>query len=399
MWRGAPTLRRSLLLGGGTALAAAVVAVVWPQVDSERVWSRANVRFDAGEWDLAESDLAWLAWLRAPDPKDHLLRAKLLIARDRVDEALSALQRVPDSAPMAPIARLVAGQLESKRGRLPSAERHLLAALALDTGLVAARRELIFIYGNQLRRREVDEQFRALSRLTPLSFDDLLVWSLCHTVNWDPKIRVDLERFLTASPDDRWTRLALAEVFRRLRQLDEASSILAPLSDSDPEALYLRAQLAAERLDLIEARRLLARGPTDHAGLARLRGSFALNDRDFAAAADFYRTAVGLDPDDIGGLSGLSRALHLLGDNTAAQALVDRVNRCEQLGKLIEQAGAPATSLDPNLPRLLGAACAAVDRLAEAKGWYQLAIARDPLDTEAQQALFRLTSNMDQGLR
>ena len=40
--------------------------------------------------------------------------------------------------------------------------------------------------------------------------------------------------------------------------------------------------------------------------------------------------------------------------------------------------------------RELGAACAALDRKGEARAWYKLAIALDPLDAESQQALFRL---------
>jgi Flp pilus assembly protein TadD len=45
---------------------------------------------------------------------------------------------------------------------------------------------------------------------------------------------------------------------------------------------------------------------------------------------------------------------------------------------------------DPKLLRALGAACGAVHRLPEARAWFKLAIALDPLDNEAQQALFRL---------
>jgi hypothetical protein len=41
----------------------------------------------------------------------------------------------------------------------------------------------------------------------------------------------------------------------------------------------------------------------------------------------------------------------------------------------------------------LGAACAAVGRRAEARGWYMLAISRNPLDNEAQRALFELQAD------
>jgi hypothetical protein len=45
----------------------------------------------------------------------------------------------------------------------------------------------------------------------------------------------------------------------------------------------------------------------------------------------------------------------------------------------------------PTLPRLLGLACAEAGRPREARAWLELAIARDPLDVEAQRALHRLS--------
>src|SRR5262249_40421726 len=152
MGLGARSGRRWRLLGMAAAIVAVGVAVAmaWPDTDPERIWSRALADFEAGRWDGTEAALSRLARLRAPTPRDHLLRAKLLIARRRVDDALAALARVPDADPMAAQARLVAGQLESKRGRLPAAERHLLAAIALDPNQVQARRELVYIYGTQL---------------------------------------------------------------------------------------------------------------------------------------------------------------------------------------------------------------------------------------------------------
>ena len=45
---------------------------------------------------------------------------------------------------------------------------------------------------------------------------------------------------------------------------------------------------------------------------------------------------------------------------------------------------------DPALLRQLGASCAALDRTAEARAWYELAIEADPTDSESQQALYRL---------
>ena len=50
------------------------------------------------------------------------------------------------------------------------------------------------------------------------------------------------------------------------------------------------------------------------------------------------------------------------------------------------------------MPARLGAACEAAGRLGEARAWYRLAIARDPLDEASQRALYRLGPRPDKGL-
>jgi hypothetical protein len=50
----------------------------------------------------------------------------------------------------------------------------------------------------------------------------------------------------------------------------------------------------------------------------------------------------------------------------------------------------PASTRDPNLLRKIGSACESIGRRTEARVWYQLAIARNPLDRDAQQRLVRL---------
>ncbi len=62
----------------------------------------------------------------------------------------------------------------------------------------------------------------------------------------------------------------------------------------------------------------------------------------------------------------------------------------DRLNTLVLQAAKPAAAQNAVLMRDLGAACAALHRDDEARAWLELAIARDPLDSSAQQALFRL---------
>jgi hypothetical protein len=57
---------------------------------------------------------------------------------------------------------------------------------------------------------------------------------------------------------------------------------------------------------------------------------------------------------------------------------------------LLQRAAGRGNRDDPELPLALGDACAALHRDDEARGWYKVAIARNPLDSRAQRALFQL---------
>ena len=105
-----------------------------------------------------------LAQLRQPTPQDWMLRAQVSLARERIDEALTALASIPDDHRLAPQARLRAGQIELRRHRARVAEQLFREAIRLDPGLAAAHRELIYILGYQLRRDDLVAEFRASAR-------------------------------------------------------------------------------------------------------------------------------------------------------------------------------------------------------------------------------------------
>ena len=62
----------------------------------------------------------------------------------------------------------------------------------------------------------------------------------------------------------------------------------------------------------------------------------------------------------------------------------------DRLNSLVQRAAALREPKDANLMRQLGTACAAVELNDLACAWYKLAIAANPLDSESQQALYRL---------
>jgi tetratricopeptide (TPR) repeat protein len=359
--------------------------------NADAIWDRAEADLQEHRLDRVGRAVDRLERLREPTPLDRLLRGQLAVALGRTDEALAELAQVPDDHDLAAQARMLAGQLERRRDRFRRAEEALREAVRLDPKLVQAHRELIYIYGFQLRRADLAREFLALSKSTDLSFGELLDWGLFRSELWEPAAAAeDLARCVAADPGDRQSRLALVENQRRMGQLDQAEATLAVLATDDPTAIAARVRLALERHDEPTAERLLGSGPSDDPELARLRGRLALSRRDAAAAARHFQIASRTEPESREGLAGLIAALTLLGNAKALEPLRDLAARCERLDRLIQRADSESARADPDLPLRLGEACAALGHDAEARGWYQIAIARDPLDPRAQRALFQL---------
>jgi tetratricopeptide (TPR) repeat protein len=288
-------------------------------------------------------------------------------------------------------ARLLAGQLELRRDRARVAEEAFRAAMRIDPALIQAHRELIYIYGVQLRRAELNAEFLALSKLTDLTFKNVFNWCMLRNNSWEPGEAIPLlERFVAADPEDRWSRLALAENDLRLGLLDDAESAVAGLAPEDPQALVIRIRVALDAQDEQRGERLLALGRSGDPELARFRGRLALSRRDARSALRAFRIAYAADPENRDAIYGLLNALVMVGDQEAAQPLRQLAGKLDRLNGLVQRAGTTAGRRDPTLLRQLGAASAALNRNAEACAWYKLAIARDPLDSAAQQALFRL---------
>ncbi len=355
------------------------------------LWQAGEANLKAGRIDLAEAAVTRLSRLRVPTPLDRMLRGQLDIAEDRTDEAVAELMQVPDAHPMAAQARLMAGQIELRRHRARFAEHYFRKALQLDSTLVTAHRELIYILGHHLRRPELNAEFLALSRLTELTFDNVFHWCLMRTAIWEPSTALtELSLFVQNDPEDRWSRLAMADNYRRMGLIDNAETIIAPLPDSDLDAMAIRVMIAIDRHQDDKAAQLLASGPADDPGLAKLRGRIALARRDIPFALRWFKLAYAHAPDDRDALLGLVNALSMTGDDKSAAPLRELSKNFELVNSLVQRAALPNERENPKLLRDLGAACAAAGRDPEARAWYRLAIARDPLDVESQQALFQI---------
>ncbi len=147
-----------------------------------------------------------------------------------------------------------------------------------------------------------------------------------------------------------------------------------------------------DRQDVDKAVRLVATGPVDDPLLARLRGRLALARRDAKSAVRHFRIALADDPLARETLFGLTAALQLAGDPKAAEPYGQVAASLDRLNSLVQRALASGANKDGSLVPEFGAACAAVGLNELARAWYKLAISANPLDSESQRALYRLSN-------
>ena len=346
--------------------------------DPDAVWQAGEAYLSADQIDLAEAAVNRLGRLREPTPLDSILRAQLNVAHGRDDEAVAGLIQVPDEHPMAAQAQLLAGQVELRRHRARIAEQYLRKALQLNPKLVQAHRELIYILGFQLRRPELNAEFLALSQLTELTFDNVFHWCLMRTALWEPSTALsELALFIQADPEDRWSRLAIADNYRRMGLIDDAETAIAPLPDSDLDALAIRVMLAIDRHQDDKSEQLLASSPASDPGLAKLRGRLALAGNDAPTAVHYFQVAYAHAPEDRDSLLGLLSALTMIGDEKATAPLREIAKKTELINSLVQRAALPHERMNPRLLRELGGAArprAAIPKPAAGTGWRSPAI-------------------------
>src|SRR5262249_24839485 len=111
-------------------------------------------------------------------------------------------------------------------------------------------------------------------------------------------------------------------------------------------------------------------------------------------AVRHYRAALAVEPEDREALFSLGLALRLVGEPDSARAYLQAARDQDRLELLIQNARPPGRRDDPKGLRGGGAACRCLRRLLEARGWYRLALARDPLDADLQKALFHLDAEI-----
>jgi thioredoxin-like negative regulator of GroEL len=283
------------------------------------------------------------------------------------------------------------GSNELRHYRLGSATRAFARARQLDSRLIQARLGLIWVHALRMERDAALAEFAAMSDVCTLDFDQVLLWTQIRCSSWDPeKVVSQLQALLEADPGDRGVRLTLAEGLRRLGRQVDALEVLAVLLASDGQAQAIRARIALDRGEPAAAQAILAKSPDDYSELAELRGELALIRRDGPTAVAEFRRALAVQPDDRHCINGLAQALRFTGQDQTALPLLKAVERHDALIELVRRASEMIHRNDHKLMCALGAACETLQLTLEARAWYSLALARDPLNSEIQIALYRL---------
>jgi tetratricopeptide (TPR) repeat protein len=399
---GLPRIRalRLIGLGLGFVLAAAALTgagAIWmvrSRPDPEEVWKEAEADIRAERWESARAGLRRLERLRKATGEDWLLRAQIATAAGDDAAGLEALSHVPEDHPLYPQSLYMAGLIERRHLRLRYAEAAYRKALACDPGLVSAHKELIYILGMQSRRRELDAEFRALSRVAPLTHRDLFTWGLTHFVQWGPDSAEQLQSFIEADPEDRFSRLSLAGLL--IDQPGERERVewaLKTLPADDPEALAMRIELRLNHGEVEEAMGMLDRTKESNPALERLRGRASLMRGDAAGAIRHFQAALSDEPYDRVSIGELGKALLLRGDRAGAARYLARAKQLDEVYNLINRVSKSERENQPADVMRIARACEAAGLVDEARGWFMLAIGRNPLDSEAQQGLHRLRSS------
>lgn len=380
------------------SLALAATAIAWLvgllalPVDPSKVYGQALDQVEAGDFAAARKTLAILKRNRNPTPLDHGLQARVDIADGRIDEAIDELNAIPDDHALAAWARLRAGQLERNRSRFRLAESYYRKSIELDPKLPEPRREAIYILGMQLRRQDMNEQFQAIARNSPLTAREIYVWCLIRDLAWweaAEQVPV-LEKALAADPADDRSRASLAEILHRQSETARALDVLAADSTGSRfvRARKLEILLDRDGPDAI-ADELSAFGP-DEPLVATLRGRIALTGGDAAEAVRCFEIAARAEPGRRLVVADLGRAALLAGQKRRGEELTELAGRIDLLNNLLLKMENSVESSGPQRWKELARTCEVAGRLQEALAWHGLVLSKIPLDEESQGAIYRI---------
>ena len=242
-----------------------------------------------------------------------------------------------------------------------------------------------FCLGEWLKRQPDNPQALCLQGEIHLDYEHSQVGALA-----------SYRRAVELDPDHEEARLGLAIVLLQCQTFAEAAGHLEYLRKCQPDNLHIQVGLAecrrglgkgAEALRLVES--VLARRPEYPQALA-LRGQLALDQGQFAAAEDYLRRAVELNPRDQRTRYNLILCLNRNGKFAEARRHKRKHKRMEEDLKqfhTIVTRDLARRPHDPALHYTLGRLLLRSGHRGEARRWLQSALRLDPQYAPARQAL------------
>lgn len=284
-----------------------------------------EVRLALGEIDAAAASEAVVAKLEPQSPAAGLLDARLKIAHQNLQGAVAELERVVNEDPGYTQARLLLGATLAERGDLQQAQEQLVQVVQSTPDNLAARKLLADV---QLK---LGQPQGALDVLSPALATEALDPQLLSLYGAAAKRMGDkqalieaLQRSESEHPFDQTVLLNLAEAYLASGQAQQALPVLQKTTnDGDPrrDRLLVATLMAVRGPEAAgtEVQHLLAARPRDPGVLDLAAGYYVTQSRVSDARAAL-RTAIGIDPDNVGVLVDLARLDMAAGDPGAAES-------------------------------------------------------------------------------
>jgi len=282
---------------------------------------------------------------RNPSAEALALSAQLFLRERKLDDAAQAARRSLDADPRLAAAHYVAGTVALERGKLTEAERDLRAALASPHLEAAARLQL------------------ARAKLAQGRASDAIALASAAGDAYDA--RVTLARALLSDGQFARARVELAQLEAGYPTSLEPTVLLGTLDLQDGDLPSAQA----------ESQRAIALRPSSVDALL-LKAETALAANDTATAEQTLIQARTIDPSSFEAASLHAQIAMGRRDFAGARAIL------EGLVRRLPTASAPRTAIAIVLE--------AEGRSAEARGWYEQAVALDPNDAIASNNLARI---------
>lgn len=332
------------------------------------------------DWERAAAAAA-IVLAEQPNDSAALLIAGEASARlDRFVEAIGHYDAVPDSAGGdAALARLCAGDLRLKLGRMSEAERDFRSALRLDPDQKLAIRRLVVVLMLSGRRWEAGPYLLELVKRDEADLDVLcsLGDPARLVTNYD-----QLTRFREIAPEDPLPVLGLAAQAQLREENDQAELLLKSIVEEPPQLVEAQVRLGELLARQGGAGRFLAwhrQVPSEaeeHPQLWHIRGLFALEQDEGESAARCFWEALRREPNHLAASYQLGQTLVRLGRSEEAARIGERARQLQRVAVLVSQLHSQPKQIEViremfELLRDLG-------RPWEARAWLQAAMIVDP---------------------